>query len=138
MNTTTTHPLTLNPGDKVAHSTQFLESIGESHGEMAEGRGIVRESEAENEDFVLIFVEWQGRSLPQRMRESNLTGVGANSRFCKCCSLFAEALGQHCRRCLTPCEGATYPSHKKSAAASAPADELPPKNGKRGARVAFD
>ncbi|CAN5751639.1 hypothetical protein BH10ACI4_BH10ACI4_17090 [soil metagenome] len=88
MNTNTTTALvktpTLNPGDKVAYSTQFLESIGESHGEMAEGRGIVREREAVNEDFVLIFVDWQGRSLPQRVRESNLTKVGANSRFCKC------------------------------------------------------
>jgi hypothetical protein len=87
MNTKTANPAqtpTLNPGDKVAYSTQFLESIGESHGEMAEGRGIVREREAVNEDFVLIFVDWQGRSLPQRVRESNLTRVGANSRFCKC------------------------------------------------------
>ncbi|GAC1425441.1 MAG: hypothetical protein NVSMB62_22570 [Acidobacteriaceae bacterium] len=51
---------------------------------MAEGRGIVREREALNDDFVLIFVDWQGRALPQRVRESNLTRVGANSRFCKC------------------------------------------------------
>ncbi len=53
MNTTTTisaKTLTLNPGDRVAYSTQFLESIGESHGQMAAGRGIVREREAVNED----------------------------------------------------------------------------------------
>ena len=67
----------------MAYSTQFLENIGESHGEMAEGRGIVREREAVNEDFVLIFVDWQGRSLPQRVRESNLAKVGPNARFCK-------------------------------------------------------
>ncbi len=76
--------LSLNPGDRVAYSNQFLESIGESHGEMAEGRVIVREREAVSEDFVLIFVDWQGRSLPQRVRESNLAKVGLNSRFCKC------------------------------------------------------
>ncbi len=86
MNTTTSTPTktpAFKPGDKVAYSTQFLESIGESHGEMAEGRGIVPEREAVNEDFVLIFVDWQGRSLPQRVRESNLAKVSPNSRFCK-------------------------------------------------------
>ena len=87
MNTTTafikTQTPTLAPGDKVAYSTQFLESIGENHGKMAEGRGIVLEREAVTEDFILIFVDWQGRSLPQRVRESNLAKVGPNSRFCK-------------------------------------------------------
>ena len=47
MNTTTSTPAkipALKPGDKVAYSTQFLESIGESYGEVAEvaesfGRG---------------------------------------------------------------------------------------------------
>ena len=73
----------LTPGDKVAYSTQFLESIGESHGEMAEGRGIVLEREAVTDDFILIFIDWQGRSLPQRVRESNLAKVGPNTRFCK-------------------------------------------------------
>ena len=60
MNTTTSTPAkipALKPGDKVAYSTQFLESIGESYGEVAEGRGIVRKREAVNEDSLLIFVD---------------------------------------------------------------------------------
>ena len=75
---------TFHPGDKVAYSTQFLETMDEGHGEMAAGCAIVRERDAVTEDFVLIFVEWQGRSLPQRVRESNFAKVGPNSGFCKC------------------------------------------------------
>lgn len=72
----------LDIGDKIAYSVQFLRSIGESHGPMARGRGIVIDRNAVTSDFVLITIDWNGASFPAKVNEQNLAKVGSNSRFC--------------------------------------------------------
>lgn len=70
-------------GDKVAYSVQFLKSIGESHGDMALGRGVVsnvRKFGRAN----LVTIDWQNVDLPVNVLDANLALVGPNTRFCEC------------------------------------------------------
>jgi hypothetical protein len=73
---------TLDIGDKVAYSVQFLRNIGQSHSAMARGRGIVTDRNAVTKDFVLITIDWNGADLPSKVNEQNLAKVGSNTRFC--------------------------------------------------------
>ncbi|WP_035358712.1 hypothetical protein [Edaphobacter aggregans] len=75
-------PFTLDIGDTVSYSVQFLRSIGESHGAMARGRGVVTDRETITSGFVLITIDWNGADLPTKVNEQNLAKVGANTRFC--------------------------------------------------------
>ena len=87
MNSNRTHQTTLHTlqtGDKVAYSTQFLRNIGESHGRMATARGVVTGREVVNSDFILISVDWKDIPLPQQVNEANLAKVGLNTRFSNC------------------------------------------------------
>ena len=73
---------TLDIGDKVAYSVDFLRNIGQSHSEMARGRGTVIDRNALTSDFVLITIDWNGAELPPKVNEQNLAKVGRNTRFC--------------------------------------------------------
>lgn len=87
MNSNRTHQTTLHTlqtGDKVAYSTQFLNNIGESHGRMATARGVVTAREVVNPEFILIAVDWKGMPLPGQVNEANLAKVGLNTRFSNC------------------------------------------------------
>ena len=79
-----TDQYTFNPGDKVAYSTQFLRSIGESHGSMARARGVVIAREVVTDGFVVISIDWDTPVASPRVRDTNLAKVGPNSRFCNC------------------------------------------------------
>lgn len=71
-----------NVGDRIAYSVQFLKSIGMSHGEMAQGRGVITEIETRG-TLVLARIAWEKNAdLPQRVGAFNLAKVGPNARFC--------------------------------------------------------
>lgn len=73
----------LKVGDKVAYSVQFLKSIGESHGEMARGRGEIMD--IRDYGVKLARINWTtGKELPETVNVGNLALVGPNSRFCAC------------------------------------------------------
>ena len=72
-------------GDKVAYSVQFLKSIGESHGDMAQGRGAVKSIKSYGNTaspLVLIEIDWNIGDLPAKVAAPNLAIVGPNRRFC--------------------------------------------------------
>lgn len=71
------------PGDKVAYTWMFLESIAESHGEMARWRGEVKSVTPFSERGNLIEVQWEPDNV-MKVLDSNLAIVGPNMRFCKC------------------------------------------------------
>ena len=74
-------------GDKVAYSVQFLKSIGESHGEMAQGRGIVKDIKSygnSTSPLVLVEIDWNVGDLPDKVAAHNLAIVGPNRRYCNC------------------------------------------------------
>ena len=71
------------PGDKVAYTWMFLESIFESHGEMARWRGEVKSVIPFSERGKIIEVQWEPDNV-MRVLDSNLALVGPNMRFCKC------------------------------------------------------
>jgi hypothetical protein len=71
-------------GQKVAYSVQFLRSIGESHGEMAHARGVVKEIAYITPTLVLAKIDWQGADMPDKVNVCNLAKVGPNTRFCQC------------------------------------------------------
>jgi hypothetical protein len=73
---------TLDIGDKVAYSVDFLRNIGQSHSAMARGRGTVIDRTALTSDFILITIDWNGAKLPPKVNEQNLAKVGSNTRFC--------------------------------------------------------
>jgi len=75
---------TLSVGDSVAYSVQFLASIRESHGAMAQARGTVTSREVVTPDFILLSVDWQSANFPTKVRDTNLARVGPNPRFCAC------------------------------------------------------
>lgn len=77
--------LSIQPGDRVAYSVQFLKSIGMSHSEMAQARGRCVGTLAIG-STTLAEVEWDncGINLPGRVNIHNLAKVGANARFCQC------------------------------------------------------
>lgn len=70
-------------GDKVAYSVQFLRSIGMSHSDMAHARGIVTEVTALG-SMHLARIDWQGADMPERVNVQNLAKVGLNTRFSNC------------------------------------------------------
>lgn len=72
----------LQVGDKVAYSVQFLRSIGQSHSDMAHGRGIVTEVKKYSDTLTLVSINWQGADLPNKVNVANLAKVGPNPRFC--------------------------------------------------------
>ena len=69
------------PGDRCAYSVQFLKSIGESHGEMAHGRGTIREIKRYTDTLILASIDWGGAELPEKVNVCNLAKVGPNPRF---------------------------------------------------------
>lgn len=71
-------------GDKVAYSVQFLASIGMKHSDMARGRGIVTDVTMLGTTLQLATIDWQGADLPERVNVQNLAKVGPNTRFAQC------------------------------------------------------
>ena len=68
--------------DRIAYSIQFLKSIGESHGRMANARGNVT-AIAPFGDRALVSIEWDpGDDMPTKVLDANLAIVGPNRRFC--------------------------------------------------------
>lgn len=76
-------PFTVQPGQRVAYSVQFLRSIGMSHSDMAQARGTVLDVQSFGE-CQLARIDWQGADMPERVNVQNLALVGANTRFCQC------------------------------------------------------
>ena len=74
----------VNIGDKVAYSVQFLRAIGMSHSNMARARGIVREVTPLESETLLARIDWQGADMPERVNVQNLAKVGLNTRFSNC------------------------------------------------------
>ena len=77
---------TVNVGDRVAYSVQFLKSIGESHGEMARARGVVKDTKTfGGGSITLAYIEWdEGFDMPEKVAVHNLAKVGPNPRFAEC------------------------------------------------------
>ncbi len=75
---------TVQPGDKVAYSVQFLKNIGMSHGEMAHARGVVMEVKSYSSTLQLAVIDWQGWDGPDKVNVANLAKVGLNTRFSQC------------------------------------------------------
>ena len=74
-------------GDKVAYSVQFLKSIGASHSDMAHARGIVTAVKTFGNPvsgLTLATIDWQGADMPEKVAVPNLAKVGANRRFANC------------------------------------------------------
>lgn len=71
----------VNVGDRVAYSVQFLRSIGMSHSDMSRGRGTVTAVDTIGGSLELARIDWGGAELPERVNVQNLAKVGANSRF---------------------------------------------------------
>ena len=74
---------TVEIGDKIAYSVQFLKSIGMSHTDMGRARGIVTEVATIGKGCSLILarIDWQGGDMPERVNVQNLAKVGSNARF---------------------------------------------------------
>lgn len=70
-------------GDKVAYSVQFLKSIGMSHSDMAQGRGVVIAVKSFGERR-LVSIQWIDADLPAKVIDANLAHVGPNAKFCQC------------------------------------------------------
>ena len=71
-------------GDKVAYSVQFLRSIGMSHSPMAHARGIIKDVKTYSPTMALAEIDWQGANMPERVNVQNLAKVGLNTRFSAC------------------------------------------------------
>tara|TARA_R110002096_G_scaffold66682_2_gene162219 strand:- start:34708 stop:34941 length:234 start_codon:yes stop_codon:yes gene_type:complete len=71
------------PGDKVAYTWMFLESIGMSHSEMGHWRGKVLSVTPRFGVGLIIEVQWEPDNI-MKVLDSNLAIVGPNMRFCKC------------------------------------------------------
>jgi hypothetical protein len=77
-------PLTI--GDAVAHSVQWLQSVGMSHSDLSHARGTVVAIKVNGGQVPnVITVDWGiDDDIPPRILESNLALVGPNMRFCNC------------------------------------------------------
>ncbi len=76
-------PLTI--GDAVAHSVQWLQSVGMSHSDLSHARGKVTAIKVNGGQVPnVITVDWGTDEIPPRILESNLAIVGPNMRFCRC------------------------------------------------------
>lgn len=73
----------VNVGDKVSYSVQFLRSIGMSQSDMARARGEVTEITTYSQGFALATIKWNA-DMPERVNVQNLAKVGANTRHCAC------------------------------------------------------
>jgi len=72
-------------GDAVAHSVQWLQSVGMSHGDLSHARGKVTAIKVNGGQVPnVITVDWGTDEIPPRILESNLAIVGPNMRFCNC------------------------------------------------------
>jgi len=74
---------TIQPGDAVAYSVQFLRSIGAMTGEMPQARGTVTEL-TKLGSMTLARIDWGGFEMPERVNVANLAKVGLNTRFSTC------------------------------------------------------
>lgn len=74
---------TVQPGDRVAHSAQFLRSIGCLTGDLPAARGVVRAVLQLGENQLAV-VDWDRPGIPQRILARNLARIGANRRFANC------------------------------------------------------
>jgi hypothetical protein len=69
---------TVNIGDKVAYSIQFLASIGMSHSDMAGARGVVVEISTIGDRLLVAKIDWQNPDMPEKIAIFNLAKVGLN------------------------------------------------------------
>ena len=76
----------VNVGDKVAYSVQFLKSIGMDHSDMARERGTVTEVTLLGTLQLARIEGFESREDGSfaRVNVQNLAKVGANTRFCAC------------------------------------------------------
>lgn len=77
-------PFSVNVGDNVAYSVQFLRSIGMSHSAMARARGVVTSTTPLGSSTTLANVDWNDPDMPSRVNVANLAKVGRNARFANC------------------------------------------------------
>ncbi len=76
--------MSISPGDRVAYSAAWLQSIGAYTGELPQARGTVLRLQPIGQQQLAV-VQWdQAADLPARVLVSNLAKVGPNSRFCAC------------------------------------------------------
>lgn len=73
----------LKPGDRVAYSVQWLDSISCRTGDLPAARGTVTNVEKFG-SRQLVTVDWGHPDLPVKVLACNLAKVGANTRFAKC------------------------------------------------------
>ncbi len=76
---------TVQPGDKVSYSVQFLKSIGQSHSDLARDRGVVISTNRlgkHSYSTTLATINWKGDS-PTKVNVQNLAIVGPNMRHCQ-------------------------------------------------------
>ena len=73
--------MSIDRGTKVAYSVQFLRSIGMSHSDMAQARGVVTSFVMLGRDTKLAVIKWD-RPMPERVNVANLAPVGLNRAFC--------------------------------------------------------
>lgn len=74
----------VNVGDRVAYSVQFLRSIGCTTGDMPQARGVVTELKPLGGSTTLAAIAWDSGDFPSRVNVANLAKVGANTRFAAC------------------------------------------------------
>lgn len=74
---------TVEIGDKVAYSAQFLRSTGMAHTPAAHARGVVTEIKPLG-SITLATIAWDNPDIPERVAVPNLAKVGANPRFAQC------------------------------------------------------
>src|SRR6056297_161474 len=76
--------MTINVGDRVAYSVQFLQSVGCQTGPIPAARGTVVDRHQISHRW-LVTIDWDDPTgLPPKVMDCNLAHVGPNTRFCAC------------------------------------------------------
>ncbi len=75
---------TLQIGDKVAYSVQWLKSVGQPHSDLARARGVITGIQTVGTSLKLALINWQDEDIPAKVNVANLAHVGPNTRFANC------------------------------------------------------
>ena len=70
---TRTHPL--KPGDKVAYSTRFLQSISAYTGDLPFARGVIRSIDTLSAETQIAEIDWNTPDIPARVNVANLCRI---------------------------------------------------------------
>jgi len=79
--------MSLQVGDRVAYSVQWLKSTGQCHTDIAHAKGRITSFEDLGRGTIrLAVIEWEGdtSAFPAKVNVANLAKVGPNPRYCQC------------------------------------------------------